>query len=132
MTEAQRKAKNEARLAELDPEFARKIRDGVIPDLEGHGYQPYIPPGCGLRTLENQKAKMALGYSQTIKSKHLLGLAADIVDARWLWSDGPPGCGGVLEYRWALRRSALAHNLKSGSDWKKYGKYGDWAHVEGK
>lgn len=43
---------------------------------------------CGLRTLEEQKALVAKGASQTLKSKHIEGLAVDLVayiDGRLTW-----------------------------------------------
>ena len=43
---------------------------------------------CGLRTIEEQKALVAKGASQTMKSKHLDGLAVDLmayVDGRGCW-----------------------------------------------
>ncbi len=43
---------------------------------------------CGLRTIEEQEALVAKGASQTMKSKHLDGLAVDLmayVDGRGCW-----------------------------------------------
>ena len=43
---------------------------------------------CGLRTIEEQEALVAKGASQTMKSKHLEGLAVDLmayVDGRGCW-----------------------------------------------
>ena len=34
---------------------------------------------CGLRTIEEQKALVAKGASQTMRSKHLLGMAVDLM-----------------------------------------------------
>ena len=43
---------------------------------------------CGLRTIEEQEALVAKGASQTMKSKHLDGLAVDLmayIDGRGSW-----------------------------------------------
>ena len=43
---------------------------------------------CGLRTIEEQRALVAKGASQTMKSKHLDGIAVDLMAyVRW----GPLG-----------------------------------------
>lgn len=130
---------NAQRESGLHRVLIRKVR-AVLRDLQGHGWKPLIAEG--LRTLEQQRAKVQAGYSKTMNSKHLkqadgYGHAADIVDARYLWNDNSffyklfrcPTCK-VPGFRDHLGSSARAHNLRWGGTWKSYGKYGDWAHVE--
>ena len=55
----------------------------ILSGLEKFGWQPIV--GEGLRTEAEQKQKVAAGDSQTMNSYHLTGLAADIVDKRYMW-----------------------------------------------
>lgn len=75
----------------------------------------------GLRTLERQKRLFAEGRSQTLKSKHLVGLAVDlvaIVDGRITWEWRPYE---VLAE--AMKRAAKdvgVTDLVWGGDWKTF------------
>lgn len=66
----------------LEEDF-KPIVDSILTQLEAKGYQPIVAEGR--RTVEQQKEKVRLGYSQTMHSIHLTGLAADIVDTRYMW-----------------------------------------------
>ncbi len=56
----------------------------ILEQLEAKGYQPFVAEG--LRSIEQQREKVNKGYSKTMNSYHLSGMAADIVDKRWLWN----------------------------------------------
>lgn len=66
----------------LKPEFRAKV-ENILRKLQAKGWQPKVAEG--LRTVEQQKEKVRKGYSKTLKSKHLDGLAADIIDKRYGW-----------------------------------------------
>ena len=67
----------------LDERFKPIVHEILI-KLQALGYQPIVAEGR--RTIEQQREKVKLGYSQTLKSYHLTGLAADIVDKRYMWN----------------------------------------------
>lgn len=69
----------------LDPTFKPIVLE-ILTRLEKKGWQPIVAEGR--RTVEQQKEKVRLGYSKTMKSYHLTGKAADIVDKRFLWNKG--------------------------------------------
>jgi hypothetical protein len=55
----------------------------ILTRLEQLGYQPFV---CeGRRTIAQQREKVRKGYSKTMNSYHLSGMAADIVDKRYMW-----------------------------------------------
>jgi hypothetical protein len=114
--------------------------------LEAKGYKPIVAEGR--RTIEQQREKVKLGYSQTLKSYHLTGLAADIVDSELLWNiplyhkywydlgnivkemkikEGYLIWGGVWSKpeRWAKIEQAQKNQSSKGLDW-----FFDGAHVE--
>lgn len=67
----------------LDERFKPIVED-ILQQLEAKRYQPFV---CeGRRTEAQQREKVAKGYSKTMKSYHLTGLAADIVDKRYMWN----------------------------------------------
>jgi len=105
------------------------VRDRVIyvlQDMTGKGFQPYVM--WGRRTLKQQLAMVAKGGGIR-HSRHLVGKAADIVN----WLDLKRGGSGWVsspEFKLALARAAETHGLKSGIHWKRYGPFGDHAHVE--
>ena len=70
-------------LDSLQPKFKPIILE-VLTRLEALGYQPIVAEG--LRTKEQQEEKVRLGYSTTMNSYHLTGMAADVVDRRYLWN----------------------------------------------
>lgn len=56
----------------------------IMLELEKKGWQPQVAEG--LRTIEEQKEKVRLGYSQTLNSRHLTGRAVDVIDKRYGWN----------------------------------------------
>jgi hypothetical protein len=70
-------------LNSLQPKFKPIVLE-ILTRLEAKGWQPIVAEG--LRTVEQQREKVRLGYSQTMNSYHLTGMAADIVDKRYLWN----------------------------------------------
>lgn len=94
------------KLGELSQYMQKKV-DAVLRDLEGHGWEPNIAEGR--RTVEQQRQKVKDKVSKTMKSKHLEGNAADIIDKRHGWSSSCPKLFWIH-----LASSAIAHGLKSG------------------
>jgi hypothetical protein len=113
------------KLDSLDSRLRPKV-EAVLADLQGKGWQPTIAEAR--RTIEEQRRKVELGYSRTLDSPHVRGLAADIVDRRYGWRMPE----AVLQrYRMHMASSARAHGLTWGGVWTKfYGRNGDWAHVQ--
>ena len=111
-------------LARLDPRIRAKVA-AVLTDLRGHGLDPVIAQSW--RSVDEQKRLKAAGRSTVSWSFHChamngvpAALAADIVDRRLGW--------GAPETFWQLLgRSARAHGLTWGGDWKRFR---DVAHVE--
>lgn len=67
----------------LDPKFKPIVAE-IMQRLSEKGYQPIV---CeGKRTIEQQREKVRRGVSQTMNSYHLTGMAADIVDQRYMWN----------------------------------------------
>lgn len=66
----------------LEPKFKPIVLE-ILKRLEALGYKPIVAEGR--RTLAQQREKVKLGYSQTMNSYHLTGMAADIVDKRYNW-----------------------------------------------
>ena len=95
-----------------DGNFRRKIA-AIIRDAKGHGYD--ITIYSSLRTVAEQKEKVRLGYSKTMKSKHLpgwdgLSRAVDLADSKTAW-----GCHRTT---WLMiGRLALTKGLKWGGLW---------------
>jgi hypothetical protein len=71
------------KLLQLDPQF-QPIVSKILDALTAKGWQPIIAEGK--RTVEQQREKVKMGYSQTMKSYHLTGLAVDIIDKRYAWN----------------------------------------------
>jgi len=55
----------------------------IMTRLEAKGWRPIVAEG--LRTRAHQAEKVRKGYSTTMNSYHLTGMAADIVDKRYNW-----------------------------------------------
>lgn len=110
----------------LNPELVDKT-NAVMQDLRAQGFQPKIAEG--LRTPAQQAEKVRLGYSKTMNSNHLHGGAVDIIDARYGW-DTKKYNNEIKSYSEALAASAQKHGLMSGTAWKSYGPYGDFAHLQ--
>jgi hypothetical protein len=70
-------------LDSLEPTF-KPIVEEILAKLKAKGWQPIVAEGR--RTLAEQKEKVRLGYSTTLNSYHLSGMAADVVDKRFLWN----------------------------------------------
>jgi hypothetical protein len=106
----------------LDPTFRPKIIN-ILRRLQAQGWQPRV--ASGRRTLAEQREKVRKGYSKTLKSWHLKGLAADIIDRRWGWG----GEASDLNHPFwnALGQAAKAEGLKWGGDFKSFK---DVAHVQ--
>jgi len=100
------------KLPQLTP-IARTKIGAVLTDMEAHGWKPRIAEG--LRTVAQQREKVRLGYSKTMKSKHLpgpdgLGRAADIIEAGLGWNS-------PRAFWLTLGRCALLHGLEWGGLW---------------
>ena len=95
-----------------DGNFRRKVM-AIVRDAEGRGFP--LKVASSLRTVEEQRQKVAQGYSKTMRSKHLpgwdgLSRAADIVDLHRGWD-----CERVV---WLMvGRLALTKGLKWGGLW---------------
>lgn len=103
----------------FDPKLAGML-PGILSDLRAKGWEPYI--ASGLRTPDEQRQKVAQGYSQTMNSKHLVGKAADIVDQRYGW-DG----NQAQQFFHDLGQAAQAHGATWGGNWKSFP---DPAHIQ--
>lgn len=90
----------------LKPQFQTVIWNILI-ELESEEFKPAVIEG--LRTKAQQAEKVRLGYSKTMNSIHLSGLAADICDTREMWDKGL-----VRPFWWALYKIAKAQNLTTG------------------
>lgn len=133
-------------LESLDPRF-KPIVIEILTKLEVLGWSPIVAEGR--RTAQQQQEKVRLGYSQTLKSYHLTGLAADIIDKRYAWniplhhkfwydlghiikdiklSQGHLRWGGVWDQgdtRWPIIEQAQKNQSDKSLNW-----FMDVAHVE--
>jgi peptidoglycan L-alanyl-D-glutamate endopeptidase CwlK len=109
-----------ANLAGIHPTLRKEI-EPILQRLEDEGYQPIIAEG--LRTIAQQRQKVAKGYSKTMNSKHLTGRAVDVVDKRYLWNVG-------LDHPFFKLYGSLVNanpKLTWGGDWGKgYQRYLDY------
>ena len=129
-------------LAGLDPAFRLKI-ERILKDLETFlGHRAYV--ASGRRTEEQQRKLVEAGRSKTLRSKHLKGLAADIVPVGLGWN-APRDFWlklGYLAYREGLRwggefgipKGALLERLRAdvrAKRWNTQAKLGwDPSHLE--
>jgi peptidoglycan L-alanyl-D-glutamate endopeptidase CwlK len=69
----------------------------------------------GLRTLTEQTALRAAGKSQTLNSKHLVGLAVDLVP----WINGKPtwSWDGCAKIAWAMDRASMEQGINHLITW---------------
>ncbi|RMG19279.1 MAG: M15 family peptidase, partial [Planctomycetota bacterium] len=106
----------------LDERFRPKVVR-ILQRLQQKGWQPRV--ASGRRTLAQQREKVRKGYSKTLRSWHLLGRAADIVDRRWGWN----GPAANLDHPfWKdLGEAARLEGLTWGGNWKRFR---DVAHVQ--
>ncbi len=115
--------KRHARLAQLTPEM-RQRSEKVVARLEAKGYKPKIVEA--LRTLEEQKKKVAEGKSQTLKSMHLSqggkGAAAiDLIDPKWGYDDSTKP---AVEFFKEYGKISKDEGLTWGGDFLRKGKDG--------
>lgn len=113
--------RNVKHLDRLIPEMRWRI-EKVLAELDRLGYQPVI--ASSLRTLSEQKRKVAQGYSKTFNSRHLYGRAVDIIDKRWGWNGR---CANKDHQFWLdLADEGVTVGLFPGRIWKMK----DVAHLE--
>lgn len=106
---------------------------GVHPDLVKVVYRaaelttcPFVVT-CGLRTLATQKAMVARGASQTLKSRHLTGHAVDLAA---YFDDGDGNPYDNIKWDWplyhqlavAMKTAAKELNvtIEWGGDWRSF------------
>lgn len=103
MSEFRLGAQSLARLAHVDERLAAVVRDAITRTTVDFAVHE------GLRTLATQREYVRRGVSRTMHSKHLRGLAVDLV----------PWVGGQLRWEWpliypiaaAMRDAAVAVDL---------------------
>ena len=113
------KREHDAIISLVDYVQTRVLR--VLVRMVKQGHNPYCIEGK--RSLARQLMLMATGRSKTRHSKHLVGKAADIVDAKLFWKASD-------EFKLDLVASTVAEGMVSGYKWKSFGRFGDWCHLE--
>ena len=124
---------SDPKLSELDPGFRVKV-EKVLQKLRAikhdqgkeKGKQKWFPIiADAKRTQEQQNKKVEQGFSQKHDSRHLYGLAVDIVDQRWWWEDEAKN---LKHQFWSdLGKIAKEEGLTWGGDWKTIV---DVAHIQ--
>jgi hypothetical protein len=115
VNEERRRARNAARLEQLHPAFARRIR-AVIGDLEASGLRPRIQdawrdPAAQLRAYERGLSRLKFGFHNlTGPDGRPEALAADILD------DDHPAHEGAA-YLLQLAAAAESHDCVTGVRW---------------
>jgi peptidoglycan L-alanyl-D-glutamate endopeptidase CwlK len=109
-------------LESLEPEFREKVRR-VLAGLEQKNWQPKVAEGR--RTREEQAEKFRRGVTRTMNSKHLCGIAADIIDRRHGW--GGPAADTNFQFWKDLGEVAKREGLEWGGDWTTFV---DVAHIQ--
>lgn len=89
-----------ANIKGLKSPFKAKVVQ-VLVALGSAGFQPFV--ASGVRSLAAQRELVKAGRSRTMKSAHLVGLAADIVDRRFGWAP-PSSLFWLMLGREALKR----------------------------
>lgn len=102
-------------------DYVRARVINVLLRMRAKGYKPYCVEGK--RSLARQLKLMVKGTSNLKHSKHLVGKAADIVDADLFWKASE-------DFKVDLVISAVGEGLVSGNSWKRFGRWGDWAHCQ--
>jgi peptidoglycan L-alanyl-D-glutamate endopeptidase CwlK len=106
---------SEKELIGVKPELVECVREAL--ELSTQDFMVFD----GLRTLEEQKRHVANGTSKTMKSKHLDGLAVDLVpfidgEPKWDWE-------GCYEIAMAMDEAAthlgFADNIRWGGAWDR-------------
>lgn len=98
----------------LEPKF-RPIVLEILKQLEAKGWQPIVAEGR--RTVAQQREKVKLGYSKTMNSYHLTGMAADIVDKRYMWNIS-------LSHQYWRDQGQIVNSLRTSNTGLQWG--GDW------
>ncbi len=115
MTDERRRAQNEAKLAECQPIFARKVK-AILDDLEGHGLRPRIQeawrsPARQRKLLREGFTKVAWGmHNATTDDGKPEALAVDVLD------DERPNKESI-RFLLLLATSAKAHGCLTGISW---------------
>jgi len=109
----------------LDSMFSQKVSQ-ILQKLTEKGWKPRVAEG--LRTIEQQQEKIDLNRSSLKdpnNSKHVQGLAVDIIDSRYGWS----GKASDLNFQfWQdLGEAAQEVGCIWGGNWKSFK---DVAHVQ--
>ena len=112
---------HQGKIQGLQPEFRQKV-EVVLNKLKQKGWQPTVAEG--LRTKKEQTEKVKQHRSQTMDSKHLMGLAADIVDHRYGWGD--KASDTKYQFWKDLGEIAKSEGLEWGGDWG----FVDVAHIQ--
>lgn len=114
-TDPRWKRRSEAALVTLEPDFEARVRR-VLARLEREGWEPVVV--SGRRSKEQQRKIVAAGRSRTMKSLHLCGRAADIMDHRHGWRG--PAASPKFRFWVRLGVAARAEGLIWGGDWKSF------------
>ena len=115
MTDAERHNRNNLRLLQCWPSFARKVK-AVLADLEGHGLRPRIQcawrsPAAQLKAYQAGNSKLKFGFHNvTSRAGKPEALAVDILD-----NDHP--LEPPTRFLLMLAASSQAHELQSGIRW---------------
>ncbi len=99
----------------------------LMADLRQQGFEPII--ASGNRTKAEQAEKVKKGYSKTMNSNHIGGGAVDIIDKRYGWNTKQYG-DQIKGFAEAMAKTAPKYGLFSGTQWKSFGPYGDFAHIQ--
>jgi len=99
----------------LEPRFKPIVLE-VLKQLEAQGFQPIVAEGR--RTVSQQREKVRLGYSHTMNSYHLTGMAADIVDKRYMWNV-------PLSHAYWIAQGKVVESMKASNPGLRWG--GTWA-----
>lgn len=94
----------------LDPVFQPIVRE-ICTKLEKLGWTPVVAEGR--RTVEQQRQKVQHGYSKTMKSYHLSGLAADIIQKGVGWD----GEGSSLIYKFWYQYALVLKEMEDQGKW---------------
>ncbi len=104
-----------AALKGLEPAFRVKV-EAVLKELQENGWQPVVV--SGKRSKKQQKKILAAGRSRTMKSLHLCGRAADLMDRRYGWKG--EAASPKFAFWQALGIAARRQGLVWGGDWKSF------------
>jgi hypothetical protein len=120
------KLTNEKRILTLHPKLRTKVRK-VLEGLKARGYQPlvasaYRSPEEQLRIYRQGRSTVRFSYHCAQEKGQPAALAADIVDARYLWN--VPQDHAFWK---ALGHLARAQGLVWGGDWRTFP---DVAHLQ--